>query len=246
MAKIIRLPSGARIDMEQGEIRTPLGPSPIPISHNTHSYSTSRRTIWSRFNDFISNIGNWFADVSIFITNILAVILAICIAIIFVAWLISLGWLWGIIAGLLLAGVAYNVAGIVLGIFVWICGIVLAVIRYIFYNGTTFLITLALAGAVFGTGAISSLNSYITNSTKSEYTVPQTTKYYCTARSTLNVRAAPSQNARVIGVLKPNEVVDVYEITDGFARINYNGSDGYASIKYLSKQEQTAESEKPE
>lgn len=243
MAKIIRLPSGARIDMGQGEIRTPLGPSPIPITHNTHSYSTSRRTIWGRFNDFISNIGNWFTGISGIITSILAVILAICMAIIFIAWLISLGWVWGIIAGLLLAGVAYNVAGIVLGIFVWICGIILAVIRYIFYNGTTFLITLALAGAVFGTGAISSLNSHLT---KSEYAVPQTTKYYCTAKSTLNVRAAPDQNARVIGVLKPNEVVDVYEITEEFARINYNGSDGYASIKYLSKQVQTAESEKPE
>lgn len=84
---------------------------------------------------------------------------------------------------------------------------------------------------------MSSSNSHTTNSTKSEYAIPRTTKYYCTARSVLNIRSAPSQNARVIGVLKPNQIVDVYEITNGFAKIKYNGSDGYASIKYLSKQQ---------
>ena len=52
-----------------------------------------------------------------------------------------------------------------------------------------------------------------------------------------NIRSAPSQNARVIGVLKPNQIVDVYEITNGFAKIIHNGSYGYASIKYLSKQQ---------
>ena len=41
MAKMIKLPSGISIDMEQGEIRTPLGRGPIPISHNTRSYITS-------------------------------------------------------------------------------------------------------------------------------------------------------------------------------------------------------------
>lgn len=57
MAKMIKLPSGISIDMEQGEIRTPLGRGPIPISHNTRSYITYRRSIWNRFDDFIGNMG---------------------------------------------------------------------------------------------------------------------------------------------------------------------------------------------
>lgn len=237
MAKMIKLPSGISIDMEQGEIRTPLGRGPIPISHNTRSYITYRRSIWNRFDDFIGNIGNWFADTSETITSILSVLLLICMAIPFIGWLISLGWFWGIVAGIFLGGIAYYAAMIVVGIFIWISNIGLAVIRYIFYSGTSFLITLAIVGVLIGISAMSSSSSHTTNSTKSEYAIPQTTKYYCTARSVLNIRSAPNQNARVIGVLKPNQIVDVYEITNGFAKIKYNGSDGYASIKYLSKQQ---------
>ena len=237
MAKMIKLPSGISIDMEQGEIRTPLGPGPIPISHNTRPYITYRRSIWNRFDDFIGNIGNWFADTSETITSILSVLLLVCMAIPFIGWLISLGWFWGIVAGIFLGGIAYYAAMIVVGIFIWISNIVLAVIRYIFYSGTSFLIMLAIVGALIGISVMSSSNSHTTNSTKSEYAIPRTTKYYCTARSVLNIRSAPSQNARVIGVLKPNQIVDVYEITNGFAKIKYNGSDGYASIKYLSKQQ---------
>lgn len=104
MAKMIKLPSGISIDMEQGEIRTPLGPGPIPISHNTRPYITYRRSIWNRFDDFIGNIGNWFADTSETITSILSVLLLVCMAIPFIGWLVSLGWFWGIVAGIFLGG----------------------------------------------------------------------------------------------------------------------------------------------
>lgn len=132
MAKMIKLPSGISIDMEQGEIRTPLGPGPIPISHNTRPYITYRRSIWNRFDDFIGNIGNWFADTSETITSILSVLLLVCMAIPFIGWLVSLGWFWGIVAGIFLGGIAYYAAMIVVGIFIWISNIGLAVIRYIF------------------------------------------------------------------------------------------------------------------
>ncbi len=235
MAKMIKLPSGISIDMEQGEIRTPLGSGPIPISHNTRTYVTYRRSLWRRFDAFIGNIGNWFADTSNTITSVLSVLLLVCMAIAFIGWLISLGWLWGIVAGIFLGGIAYYAAMIVVGIFMWIGNIVMAVIRYIFYSGASFLITLAVAGVLLGIGVISSSNSHTTNSTKNEYVIPQTTKYYCTAGTFLNVRSAPNRNARVIGTLKPNQIVEVYEITNGFAKIKYNGSFGYASIKYLNK-----------
>lgn len=236
MAKIIKLPSGISIDMEQGEIRTSLGSGPIPISHNTRSYTTYRRSLWSRFDNVISNIGNWFADSSEGITSILAILLLVCMAIPFIGWLISLGWFWGIVAGIFLGGIAYYAAMIVIGIFIWISNIGLGIIRYIFYSGTTFLVALAIVGALSGIGILSSSNNHTTYPVQNESAVSQTTKYYCTARSVLNVRSAPDQSARVIGTLNPNQTVDIYEITNGFARIKYNGSDGYASIKYLKKQ----------
>lgn len=218
-------------------------PRPIPIRSNpninyeplfSHDY-TRRRSLWERFDNFIGNIGNWFADNSDTITSVLAILLLICMAIPFIGWLISLGWLWGIVAGIFLGGIAYYAAMIVVGIFMWIGNIGMAVIRYIFYSGASFLITLAVAGVLLGIGVISSSNSHTTNSTKNEYVIPQTTKYYCTAGTFLNVRSAPNRNARVIGTLKPNQIVDVYETTNGFAKIKYNGSFGYASIKYLNK-----------
>lgn len=218
-------------------------PRPIPIRSNpninyeplfSHDF-TRRRSLWERFDNFIGNIGNWFADNSDTITSVLAILLLICMAIPFIGWLISLGWLWGIVAGIFLGGIAYYAAMIVVGIFMWIGNIGMAVIRYIFYSGASFLITLAVAGVLLGIGVISSSNSHTTNSTKNEYVIPQTTKYYCTAGTFLNVRSAPNRNARVIGTLKPNQIVDVYETTNGFAKIKYNGSFGYASIKYLNK-----------
>lgn len=236
MAKIIKLPSGISIDMEQGEIRTSLGPGPIPISHNTRSYTTYRRSLWSRFDNVISNIGNWFADSSEGITSIFAILLLVCMAIPFIGWLISLGWFWGIVAGIFLGGIAYYAAMIVIGIFIWISNIGLGVIRYIFYSGTTFLIALAIAGVLSGIGVFSSSSNHTAYPAQNEDVTSLTTKYYCTARSVLNVRSAPNQSAKVIGVLNSNQTVEVYEITNGFARIKYNGSDGYASIKYLKKQ----------
>lgn len=236
MAKIIKLPSGISIDMEQGELRTSLGPGPIPINHNTRSHTIYRRSLWSRFDNFIRNIGNWFADSSEGITSIFAVLLLVCMAIPFIVWLISLGWFWGIVAGLFLGGIAYYAAMIVVGIFIWISNIGLGIIRYIFYSGTTFLVTLAIVGVLLGIDFFSSSNNRTICPTKNGYVAVPATKYYCTTKSVLNVRSAPNQNARIIDVLKPNQIVDVYEITNGFAKIKYNGLEGYASIEYLKKQ----------
>lgn len=235
MAKMIKLPSGLSIDLEQGEIRTSLGYGPIPINRNTttHYY---RRSLWNRFDSFIGDIGNWFADYSENITSVLALIMLACGAIPFIIWLFSLGLFWGIIAGIFLGGIAYSILMIIVGIFIWISNIALGIIRYIFYSGTTFLIALAVVGVLSGISILSSSYNHATYRSGTEYVAPRTTKYYCTAKSVLNVRSAPNQSARVIGVLKPNQTVDVYEITNGFARIKYNYSNGYASIKYLKKQ----------
>lgn len=236
MTKMIKLPSGISIDMEQGEVRTSLGPGPIPISHNTRSY-TYRRSLWGRFDDFIGDIGNWFADYSENITSVLSVILLVLGGIMFVIWLFSLGLIWGIIAGILLGGIAYYALMIIVGIFIWISNIGLGIIRYIFYSGTTFLIALAIIGAIIGYNRYSASLSHTSYSSRTENVAPTTTKYYCTARSVLNIRSAPNTNSAVIGTLKQYQVVDVYEVIDGFAKIKYNSTIGYASVKYLKRWE---------
>ena len=61
------------------------------------------------------------------------------------------------------------------------------------------------------------------------------TSYICTARSSLKVRTSPNLNAASIGSLLHGEEVMVYDIIDGFAKIQYHGNDGYVSIRYLAK-----------
>ena len=49
----------------------------------------------------------------------------------------------------------------------------------------------------------------------------------------LNVRSEPTTASSVIGALNAHEQVSVYLVDNGWAKIDYKGSDGYVSIKYL-------------
>jgi len=65
---------------------------------------------------------------------------------------------------------------------------------------------------------------------------PQYEMYVCTASKVLNVRETPDANGKVVGAIRAKDRVAVYEITsNGFARIKYNGNDGYISTKYITK-----------
>ena len=189
-------------------------------------------SLWQRFDKLIGTIGNWFADSSEDITYVLGIVLLIGLAIPFIGWLISLGWIWGIVAGLFFGGLAYYAAVIIVCIFGWICTIILLIIRYIFFSGTTFLMTLVVVGMILSFGLYVKYNS-IESCPVVENVISSTTRYYCTAKSVLNVRSAPNQRARVLGTLKSKQEVDVFEISNGFARIKYNGTDGFVSMKYL-------------
>lgn len=59
--------------------------------------------------------------------------------------------------------------------------------------------------------------------------------YICTARSSLKVRTSPNLEAASIGSLSYGEEIIVYDIIDGFARIQYHGNEGYVSTNYLKK-----------
>lgn len=207
----------------------------IPRNFSVNSNRSYSPNLWKRFDSLIGSIGNWFVDSSEGITSTLGILLLTGMAIPFIGWLISLGWFWGIVAGFFLGGIAYYAAIIIVGIFSWICTIILLIIRYIFYSGTSFLITLAIVGVITTYGHFANSNSSIKYAPTVESAVPLTRKYYCTAR-TLNIRSMPNTNASIIGSLKHNQVVDVYETTNGFAKIKYGSKYGFVSLQYLKEQ----------
>lgn len=146
MGKIITLPGGVKFDPESGELigadfRRPSIPS------NT-SYNYSSGNWWTRANNFIIGIGNWFAEHNSNITGGLAVILLV------LAWIyfgISVIGLWiqdgffsalifGIIGGVIFYYISMIAAGILIGIGI----IILAIIRYIFYNIYTLILTIGI------------------------------------------------------------------------------------------------------
>lgn len=63
------------------------------------------------------------------------------------------------------------------------------------------------------------------------------------ADTRLNIREAPSTYATVAGVLSPGDMVEVEEIVNGWAKINVDGSEVYASAEYLTYDHSTDDSE---
>lgn len=59
--------------------------------------------------------------------------------------------------------------------------------------------------------------------------------YRCTARTVLNVRKEPNIHSSIIGKIKNGDMVEVIEINHTFAKIKYEDSYGYASMRYLQK-----------
>lgn len=66
------------------------------------------------------------------------------------------------------------------------------------------------------------------------------TKYRCT--SNLNVRNLPSTEGNVIGKVAQNDIVDVIEIENNWARINYGEGEAYVSANYLTIEEEIPDS----
>ena len=92
---------------------------------------------------------------------------------------------------------------------------------------------LVVASVMFVVDSCSDGSISKTESNKTESLYSRTTTYVCTAHKSLKVRTAPNANAEQIGSLMSGEEVEVYEIIGDFARIQFNGSEGYASTKYL-------------
>ena len=61
------------------------------------------------------------------------------------------------------------------------------------------------------------------------------TKYEVTANTFLNIRSYADANAPVLGTVDKGGKLDVYEISDGWAKIAYDGGYAYVSSAYLKK-----------
>ncbi len=221
-------------------------PTPKPIYRNVHDSS------WKKFNNKIKRIGDWFASEKT--NDVIAGVLYIGLFIVYIVSII-LAWredgFWNAllagVLGLFVLGVAVIVAAFSVKIFLW-------VFRAIFYNVWTLFIALAfiISPMFITTPFIKNLfDKSSQNQTKVEpiKTVISTTTYYCTSKSGLKIRRAPSINAAQLGSLTYGETVEVIEVTGDFAKIKYEHADsGFAwvSSKYISttRPEQTTETVK--
>ncbi len=73
-----------------------------------------------------------------------------------------------------------------------------------------------------------------------EFAIEGETEYYTVTASVLNVRNAPGTYGKIIETFEKGETVTVYEITDGWGKVNKNGEYGYVSMKYMVMSEKTA------
>ena len=62
----------------------------------------------------------------------------------------------------------------------------------------------------------------------------KTTKYVVTV-SSLNIRKKPNTSSEILGTFSNGDTINVYSITNGWAKISYNGKKAYVSSKYIKK-----------
>jgi len=217
-------------------------PAPkIPSSRNSFSYqssssytgySTYRESLWTRIDNAIRSFGNWFDEVIPTISGWAVYIAALIGLIGLIGFVFKDGNLFYMFFRFIGACIMGYIGMAIIGIGAFVFGIGLKVLRFCFWNVYTLLLALALAGG-FGVYAYSNIQSRMTSTTTTyEIPVKQTTSYQVTAYE-LNVRRSPSKTAGVAGKLHKGDQIEVYEITNGFAAIDYNNSRCYVSEKYI-------------
>lgn len=215
--------------------------SPVPPKTFTPPVRRSPfRRLWDGINDAIESFGDWIEDIidTVGDSTIWAIIFGIVGIIGLILGAIRTGSVFGgiivVLIGLYIGFYAVAIGAVVVS---FIARIFLYVFRYIFYSIYTLLITIVIIlCCVFGPQISDAIDGY-SNKTKIESVTPiveTTTTYYCTSKNNLNIRKEANANAAVIGVLKPRQSVEVYEINGDWATIKYNGSKAFVSAKYIS------------
>jgi hypothetical protein len=213
-----------------------------PINRSTSSYSHPSnyfrsRTCWRRFNEGVASIGNWFVDR---MDKACSVVMWIILGTIWIGAII--GVIYEFVQGNIFTGILLTVIGgaivyygsFILAYISWLCtAFAFYCFRFLFWNGWTLLIALILTLVIIG-GTVYSETFTGNYTSTTEYAEPQTTTYYC-AVSVLNIRTSPNASSKVLGTLRKGEKVEVYEISNGFAKIKYRTRFAYVSHKYLTK-----------
>ncbi len=239
------LPSLSDFDPNTGRF-TNVAPV-IRIPQNTRTSSSSSysgtstvrsRSLWTRFNDAVAEVGNWFAehvDKAISVCCFLVIAAVVILAIIYViTTFIQEGLIWAIVVGVICCVVGYFTVGLSWYVILFLVNVVMYGLRLIFWNGWTLLLVLCLIGGSMLTQCVSGLSSGSSAPTEEvvQSTSSSTQVYRCTAQ-VLNIRTQPNTSSGVLGVLRDGDTVEVQEIVNGFACILYNGQEGYVSMKYM-------------
>ncbi len=213
-------------------------PKPRIQSNYNPTFSSSnsshrRYGLGKRINDVIKSIGNWIDGIIGDVSGWLSLIVAIIGVIGLLIWVFSDLKILNIILRFVGACLLLYVLRIVIAIILVCVVLIMKVIRYVFWNIWTLLISLAL---IIGCYIYTTHDPTFFNLTPTIQTddAPKYDKYRCTANS-LNVRSQPTQNSQVLGTLRKGQEVEVTNIENGFATIEYNGQKGYVSLKYLNK-----------
>lgn len=200
-------------------------------------YQYPKQSLWQRFDDFITDIGDWFAENINNAPDIVALILAGiyvigALATIIYTW-INDGFGWAILAFVISVALGY-VGLIAIGIVNLICKFIMGALRLYFYSGASFLVLNILIFSCVG--FIIADKNYSPNvKAKTEISAPATIEYICTANEFINIRVSPNTKANVLGRVKRGESVQVYEIKNGFAKVKWGSGYGYANAKYIKK-----------
>lgn len=193
------------------------------------------RNSWGRINEFIADIGTWVDKNRKAFANNISVIFYFLVWIglaigVIILWISSSFWsalLTAIIGGV----VVYYAAAIGMFMLMFTLQIFFFVIRYVFYNIYTLLLTLAIVLFITFSNPI----NIIKDRTIDLNSVLYEPNYYCNVSTVLNVREQPNSKARVIGQLKGNQDVYVYSIENNFAKIDFKGNIAYVKADYLNK-----------
>ena len=222
--------------MTFGGVRTaemPRHENPTPTSTTT----TYHESLWSRMNYAVCSFGNWLDDCIEKVTEWTLMIMMIALYGGAAIWVFSAeNFLWGVarlIGAFFIVGIGVYV--VTIASYIW--GAILKIIRFCFWNIYTLLLAIGVVVGLCIYASNFSSASYSSSTPTSVYASPVTTTYICTAKKRLNVRISPSMSSTTVGYLYPNEEVEVYDVSNSFARINFQGQVKYASAKYLRKKE---------
>lgn len=189
---------------------------------------------WQRFDRFISNIGNWFAEnfdeavdkLSVWTAFILIIGAVIAVITVWIKYSF-INAVFTAIGAMVVIGIGYYIAEIVLPIMV---GIAMFAGRFIFWNAITFLLLICV---IVGGLTHSALRPAPSKTETIEVVAEPASRIYTCTASTLNVRSEPSTASAILGVVRRGEQVEVLDTDGGFARINYKGNTGYIATRYI-------------